>query len=372
MICKNCKKETPADALFCPYCGKELNKTPSKRKRGNGTGSIFKAGDKYKAEAVLYYYVKDGKLKKKTVSKTFTNKKDAVNYLSSIKKEPEPALKEITLKGLYDKWLPTHNASRSTINCYKAGFAFFEPLWYCSMQELSVDELQECIDDCPKGKRTRQNMKTVLGLIYKFGIPRNYVPKNLNLATFLKAGEGKAAPRKSFTPEQIKAIKDRIGKSEYADYVYCLIYLGFRPSELLNLKRDNYIPEGKYFVGGAKTEAGIDRIVPVSPKIEKYINLLAEDSCEYFFHNNGKRFSLKKFTQAFYKVLEDAGIDNPIIDERHMYTPHTCRHTFSTLLKKIKAPVKDKLALIGHSSEEMLLYYQDSYLEDLRKAISEI
>ena len=84
-------------------------------------------------------------------------------------------------------------------------------------------------------------------------------------------------------------------------------------------------------------------------------------------------YDLKDFTEkVFYPVLEAAGIDNPIVEvgggvKRHKYTPHTCRHTFSTLMKRIDAPSKDKLELIGHTSEEMLRYYQDVKVDDLRR-----
>ena len=53
--------------------------------------------------------------------------------------------------------------------------------------------------------------------------------------------------------------------------------------------------------------------------------------------------------------------------KRHKYTPHSCRHTFATLLKRIAGSDKDKQELIGHSSSEMLRYYQDVDLSDLKK-----
>ena len=53
--------------------------------------------------------------------------------------------------------------------------------------------------------------------------------------------------------------------------------------------------------------------------------------------------------------------------ERHLYTPHSCRHIFATLLKRIEAPSKDKQELIGHASEEMLKYYQDVDIQDLKR-----
>lgn len=80
---------------------------------------------------------------------------------------------------------------------------------------------------------------------------------------------------------------------------------------------------------------------------------------------------IKEYRRLFYSVLEAAEIDNPIEMAngvtKHRYTPHSCRHTFATLLKRVNGADKDKLELIGHTSEEMLRYYQDVSLDDLRK-----
>ena len=70
----------------------------------------------------------------------------------------------------------------------------------------------------------------------------------------------------------------------------------------------------------------------------------------------------------FYDTLDKIGVENPIgPDGYHRYTPHSCRNTFATLMKRVAGADKDKLALIGHTSNEMLRHYQDVDLEDLRK-----
>ena len=53
--------------------------------------------------------------------------------------------------------------------------------------------------------------------------------------------------------------------------------------------------------------------------------------------------------------------------QRHRITPHSCRHTFATLIKRVGGAEKDKLELIGHTSGEMLRHYQDVDLADLRQ-----
>lgn len=54
------------------------------------------------------------------------------------------------------------------------------------------------------------------------------------------------------------------------------------------------------------------------------------------------------------------------------YTPHSCRHTFATLMKRVSGADKDKLELMGHTSTEMLRHYQDVAFDDLRKIIDAI
>lgn len=372
MNCTKCKTDLPEDYKWCPYCGKKLFREKNVRSRGNGSGSVYKVGDKYRAVVTLGYYVGDDKKKhRKTKSQLFSTKKEAVAALpalanSQVKKEKE----NISFKALYDKWLPTHKASKSTLDCYKAAMKKFEPIWFMPMSDIDIDDLQDCIDECGKGRRTQENMRALVGLIYKYGIPRNCTPGNLNLAEFLHVSGDSAQHRQSFTDVQIEKIKKQIGSVFGAEYVYSLCYLGYRPSEYLAIKNEQYKAEKGAIIGaGAKTAAGINRTVTISPKIKSYIDDMAKRGTYLVTDSNGESYSLQRFTETvFYPVLEAAGIENPVDESgRHKYSPHTCRHTFSTLMKNINASAKDKLELIGHSSEEMLRYYQDVNLEDLKR-----
>lgn len=376
MNCKKCGAVLVDGALYCHMCGRPIVKKQSQKQRGNGQGTVLQlASGKYKAIVTLGYYVgEDGKRRRRTRSKVFDKKKDAVAAIPKLLENQKKEVKRnMTFKQLYDLWLPTHKAGKSTMDCYKSAFKHFESIWWMLVADIDVDDLQECIDDCPHGRRTKENMRSVCSLIYKYGIPRHVIPDNLNLAQYLSVDGDSAAHRTSFTQEQIDKIGKACGVVPYAEEIYAMCYLGFRPSEFLSLTAENYDSKRSCLVGGAKTAAGKDRTVTISPKIKPIIEAHAASGGVLFQNPKGGKWDLKKFTEdAFYPALESIGIPNPMVEIsggklRHKYTPHTCRHTFATLMKRVAGADTDKQKLIGHSSSEMLRYYQDAPLEDLRK-----
>lgn len=374
--CKKCGAFLPEGANFCPACGRAVVVKHAPKKRGNGQGCVYQLPNgKYKAEVTVGYYLDEaGKRHRQYRSGVFEKKKDALAAIPSLAQRKNEVKRQATFRELFDMWFPTHRAGKSTLDCYSAAIKHFRDLWSLRVAEIDIDDLQECLDSCPAGKRTRENMKAVVGLMYKYGIPRHIIPENLNLAQFLIVSGESAAHRESFTDTQIEKIRQAVGAVPFADYIYCMIYLGFRPSEFLALTGESFDPARGTLTGGSKTEAGRGRVVTVSPKIKSIVEAQHARGGAFLFGNDrGDQLDLQFFTEkCFYPALDAVGIENPIVEiaggvKRHKYTPHSCRHTFSTLMKRVKGAEKDKLELIGHSSGEMLRYYQDVAVEDLRR-----
>lgn len=376
MKCRKCRAELVDGAKFCHACGAKQNLTQNPKSRGNGTGSVYKlANGTWIAIRVIGYTTDmQNKQHKKTVSKSgFKTKKEAIAYLSKLTPESrvEKADKTTFLQA-WDKWEPTHEKSKSTMDCYRAAMKKFMPVWNLPISQITVDDLQECMDEV-NGKRTQENMKTVVGLLYKYAIPRHLA--SLNMGQYLVVNGTKGLGKEGLPMEALEAIRAHVGIVPYADYVVAQCYLGFRPSELLALDVSNYDRKQRIFRGGAKTEAGKDRIVPTNPKIQPIIDRLIANkiSGPVFCNPDGSRMTIENYLQRFYDVLEACGIANPLTEvdgvSRRKYTPHSARHTFASMMKNVQGADKDKLALIGHTSTEMLRHYQDIDVESMRRII---
>lgn len=377
MKCRKCKADIPDNSKFCNSCGAKQETRQNPKNRGNGLGSVYQLPNKkwIAIRTLGYEPLPDGKQRRITRSKSgFKTKREAIEYLPMLKNVQRK--KSITFFDLYNSWLPTHRAGKTTIDCYKAAMKYFKSIYFLVLDDITVDDLQECMDDCPKGKRTRENMKALVGLLYKYAIPRHLA--NLNMGQYLIVGCGESGNKEALPDEAVKALEKNVDTIPGADYVLCQCYLGFRPSEFLALDAINYNRKEKAFIGGAKTEAGKDRIVTISPKIQPIINKLLENklSGPVFCNPDGSAMSIKSYRELFYSVLEFCGIENPIEEKdgirRRRYTPHSCRHTFATMMKRVEGADKDKLALMGHTSTEMLRHYQDVSYEDLRKVTDAI
>ena len=207
-------------------------------------------------------------------------------------KKEEDIRQTLTFQELYDRWAESYQArvSSSTMYCYKAARKYFSALDDRPFYTLDLEDLQSSVDDCPRGKRTRENMKALACLLYRYALPRHI--SDQNYALFVDTGLGRSEPRSAFTTQEINMILSHVGRTQYADEIAVLIYTGFRPCELVELKGEQFIQEEEisYLIGGRKTVAGINRVVTIAPKVLPIIQRRAEgNSGLLFLGRMGKR-----------------------------------------------------------------------------------
>lgn len=382
MDCINtkCKKSIPDDSKFCPYCGKKQDIQIKKPKsRGNGQGTVYQTPDKkYRAVVTLGYYVDDdGKLHRKIKSKKgFRTKKEALDALPSLKANEAITVIDnklakikdnIKFYELYIIWEAEYKKriSTSTLNCYRSAVKYYESIYYVEFSVLRTDHYNLCVNNCPHGRRTKENMKALATLLYKYAISHDIA--TINYAENIYINEKKEkSKRDAFTKEEIEKIRGAVGKIPYADYITVMIYTGYRINEFLSLTGDRFDTYNLAFLGGNKTDAGKNKIVTISPKIKDIVFLYYYNFYDGFlFGKNGQKMNDKYFREkCYYPALKEIGV--------RKLEPHCCRHTFATLMKKINAPATDKKELIGHSKFEMTAEYTHTNYDDLRKITDKI
>ena len=395
MNCPKCRKETPDGALFCPWCGKKTASTTKRAKHtANGSGCAYKRGSGWTAQAVIGYRELPPDLQDpsnahqripiKRTKAGFKTKAEALAYIPTLKDAPVQS--PLTLRQIWDAWESWYSprVDKSTMAGYRAAYAYYAKLHDCKIVEITANDLQECMDACPKGKRTHQNMKVVAGLLWKYAKSRHIVSQVES--EILYTGSGKSKKREALTDIEVEKIHKAIGSHRYAEYIYCLCYLGYRPGEMLELRKDQVLEHNDrlFLVEGKKTDAGRDRTVPVHQKIEGIIRdrLMVPGTDLIFPQYDFTRTSKKKpvalltgfkqmsdnyFREMVFKPLMAAlGIAEGKV-------PYGARHTFSNKLKTAAGDDIDKAALMGHSDYTFTqTKYQSTNLDELAAVVDSI
>lgn len=401
-INKRCNKELQDNFAFCPYCGKnQTDSKPAVRRRMKGTGSIYLRKDNKSKP----YAAASSITGKQVYLGSFATKKEAANALQEYEYNPVSCY-NITFEGLHAKWLKTKaydKLGKSVKSNYASAWIKLEPLHKHKFRNLRTSDYQYIIDyyDNPHhdvgaggklkyldkaGKGTYRvtsepkiceglgysalhKVKCLLTTLYTFAMREDIVSKNY--ATFIELPEQEETTATRFTEVQLELIKQNVGKVPYMDYIYIMCYVNFRVSEFLELTPDRYKVTNSgihYFVGGKKTDAGKDRIVPIHPKIQSLVQRCIENGGETIFCRThadfGKAMNKDYFLKyCFRPAMQAIGLGNG-------YTPHSCRRTFSTRMSAAGAREEDIIALMGHTDYKVDIdHYIIQEVDTLYKAI---
>ena len=175
MRCKKCKKEIPDNSKFCNLCGtNQTIKTRNVKTRGNGQGTVFKtASGKYKVEVVLYYYVVDGKTKKKVRTATFDKKTDAINAISILRNKE--TVDNHTIFNLYQIFIDTEkykNLSKSQQDKLRFAWNKIISLHNKKIVDVTFSDMQDLIKEVAPTHDTAKDIKALLCHLYDIAIKR--------------------------------------------------------------------------------------------------------------------------------------------------------------------------------------------------------
>lgn len=387
--CPECELQVSDKAIACPHCGypliggqkrKQRSKNNKRRRLPNGFGQISEIKNRnlrnpFRA-MVTVGKDENGRpvckpLKPESYFPTYN---DAYAALVEYNKNPYDLSPAITVQELYSKWSEEYfktlkkNSSQRTI---KSCWAYCSSIYKMRVSDLRARHIRGCMDDgfvkTEKGVKTpsagiKSRIKSMFNLMLDYAVEYELVDRNY-ARTFsvsediIKERDEAKRGHIPFTDSEMEKLWDSIYTFPYIDVILIQCYSGWRPQELGLLEVANINLIDGFMIGGMKTDAGEDRLVPIHPKIrpliEKRYEEAVSNNTKYLItctdsvtHKENSLLTYDKYRTRFVAVLKKLGL-NP------EHRAHDPRVHFVTQAKKYGVDEYAIKYIIGHQISDI-------------------
>ena len=336
-------------------------------KKPNGMGSVVKLSGKRRnpyAARVTMGYRADGTQIRKYIGYADTKRK-AEMLLLEYYKNPNIA-NTSTLAEVYTEWSGSKfdKISPKTVAGYTTAWNRLQIFGDMQLREIKTVHLQKVVDDTKGMSRsTSKNVKNLCNQLYKFAIENDLAEKNYAEYVVLPTPPEKKT-KFIFTGMEIKMLWEN--KFEpWVDSILFMLYTGDRVGSMLTIPKDKVHLSDRYIQHGNKTAKGKGKIMPIHRDLESIVSHRMDLPGKYLFaKENGEPVTVDHYrSYIFTPILKKLDI-NPKL------TPHSCRHTFSTMLNKRVSNKKTISDLMGHTDYAITAnWYTHSDIESMIEAV---
>lgn len=339
-------------------------------KRANGTGTVVKLkGNRRKpwfAKATVGY-----KENGQAIQKPISNQK-GVSYFAT-RLEADEVLAwwnknkgnidmdkvSYTFKQLFDEWsdkyIPTkeerkrmaitHETIKGKLGLSNsrgllAAANHFKSLWEKQYNSLKLDDFQQVLNETPGKKTKLVDMRNLIMKLDDYAFGQDIIQKGYGEQINLEYEESDTI-RSPYSYEVIEKIWNHEGEL-IADIDLILLYSGMRIEELLCIKISDINLEDEYWIGGLKTKAGKNRLIPIHSQIMPIVKRYYNANNEYLFTTyDGSRIIYNDYRAMFIPFMKEIGAD---------YCTHETRYTFRSELDRLGADKKCIDLIMGHQN----------------------
>jgi len=240
-----------------------------------------------------------------------------------------------------------YNYSRGMITAFHNSKELYDKVY----KDLKTSDFQNFLNNCGKKYETLRIMKNFYIKLDEYALQEDIIEKSY--AQHIRLTNIKTSGNKTpYSYEQISYLWNINSENYKEDFVRDLLlmalYTGCRAEELLFIYTKNIFLDKNYFVGGLKTQAGINREIPIHPKIKTLFLKYYNPENEFLFiMPNGKRTNYDYYLYHYKFNFIDK---HPFLDN---HTAHECRHTLRTELEKQNIKQVIINSIIGHSNENV-------------------
>ena len=234
---------------------------------------------------------------------------------------------------------------------------------------VRTSDLKAAIDSVnTESYEVLKGLKTLLNQLYDYAVMMDFVDKNYarQLKLNIKKEEVEN-PHLTYSEEELEILWNN-KDDELAKSILIECYMGWRPNELLSIKLSDIDELEMTIIGGSKTDAGKDRVVPVASKIRPLVEYFIKKSKESSYSN--KLFYQWPSYFSYYKKYKSL-IVSLGLNENHR--PHDARKTFITRAKKKGLDEFAIKRLVGHTISDITeRVYTERDVEWLRAEIEKL
>lgn len=286
MFCENCGHQISDTAKFCSACGHPVGTAPSpgtvappavpakrespRLKASSGNGSITRMSGTRRKPWLLRMPIPDphtGITVMKAVG-TYVTREEAEAVRAEMMKRPATPYQDSTLQDCFRMFKESREykgRSDKARELYDIAWKYLRPLWHFKIAALYAQDFQNILDkmaDNGLSQSMLEKERTLISKLYRTAIGWRVV--DANLASVLKVEGRKSPEREIFTDEQVTLILSQ-KNTPTGQMVIALLACGVRIYELLHFKHEDFhrTESGAYLIGGCKTEAGRNRIIPI-------------------------------------------------------------------------------------------------------------
>lgn len=331
-------------------------------RRANGEGSIFKLSGKRRkpyAVRITTGYTDEGKQLYKYVG-YYPTKTEAKNAMREYLVNPfNLDHKGTKLKDVYNRWSDQSQLAQTTMQSYGSAFNQAKQLHNMSMRDIKAAHLEAAMDQMKP--HMRSVFKNAMGKVYAYAIKHEIVDKDImsliSVKTTIETKE-----KTPFTLAEINKLKSF--KHPLNDTTFILLYTGLRINELLEIKCENVHLDKHYMVGGKKTKAGQNRIIPIHDAVYPLIKARYERGHKYLITKDNKKVNYATYRISYWNKMNSA------LGFKH--TPHDTRHTFTTFADRHGVHKVALKRILGHTLSDMTDHYTHKDLGELLAEINKI
>ena len=264
---------------------------------------------------------------------------------------------KLTLGEVYDQWIKRKamTLSDSAIKTHNMAYQRFGNMLNTPMKDIKKMHLQNWLDGIDLKPASKGKIRSTVYQLFEYALAYDIIQKNY--AKDLEITEKIEKTGSVFTEEEIKSLWEN-KDDQMAQYTLILIYTGLRIGELLAMKGDTIYLDKGYMVGGSKTEAGKDRVIPLHKKIIPLIEQNLQNNY-LVYSNRGGAFTYSGIKPRFKKLMDELKMEHKI---------HDTRKTAVSIMHSAGIPMETVRMIVGHSAkgitEAVYLYKEPQELVD--------